>query len=292
MPRFTPGYYISEGTSNSTPTDFDEMSEPDFRKVVDAAAMSNADRAAAALRKADSYSFQVAHPEFRRTANNTRLMNHWLSSKGITHPTFPDFEAGYADLRTLLDIDKSKEAPRTFVGHFTKREFDSIDGLIAQERQAALQQKVSKSDAEIALENLPTEQVLSLLREGERWEQRQVNARETGLNGDAWLFLHAEYVDNKHNGELMTMQLRANGCNEKTASVEDYEKAYRQLQASGLLKLDEQELRSRQTKDLQERVSDAVKTPGSIFDETTEEEMYSLPLDELRRREKGNFSGI
>ena len=45
MPRFTPDYYVSEGTTNSTPSDFDGMSEPDFRKVVDAAALSNADRA-------------------------------------------------------------------------------------------------------------------------------------------------------------------------------------------------------------------------------------------------------
>ena len=192
----------------------------------------------------------------------------------------------------LLDIDNSKKAPRTFVGHFTKREFDSIDGLIAQERQAALHQKVSRSDAEIALENLPTEQVLSLLRAGERSKQGQENARETGLNADAWLSLHEEFVDNKRNAELMTMQLRSNGCNETIASVEDYEQAYRQLQASGLLKLDEQELRSQQTKELQERASAALKTTGSIFDQTTEEEMYDLPLDELRRRANGNYSGI
>jgi hypothetical protein len=293
MPRFTPNYYVSEKTTTSKPSDFDGMSESDFRKVVDSAAMSNTDRQAAAISKADSLAFHVVHPEFKPTASNVKLMNHWLKSKGLfDNATFPDFEAALADMQNVLDIDKSKAAPRTFVGHFTKREFDSIDALIAQERHAALHQKAPRSDAEIAFENLPTEEALSLLRAAEKHKQAQANAHVTGQNADVWLHMHPEFVDNKRNGELVTMQLVANGCDKSTASVQDFEKAYRQLRESGLLKLDEKELRSQHNEELQERASTALKTPGSIFDETTEEEMANLPLDELRRRANGNFSGV
>lgn len=292
-------YDYEGGTQNLTPVALDEMPLDKFADVVANAAKGNADKQSEMLTKADSYSFQVAHPEFQRTANNTRLINNWLDTKGITNPLFPDFDAAYEDLKTsgLLDIDAAaaarlKDRPlKTFVGAFSKATFDSVDALIANERIAAQQQVTPLSDAEQTLEKLPIEQVQTLLREGERAEQQRVNAGHSQLNADAWLTLHKEYVDCASNARLIVMQLKSNGVSERAANVEDYEIAAKQLRQSGLLKLNSKQVREQHAAEVQRIASEAVNTPGNIFDKTSESEMYNLPLEELRRRASGNYSG-
>src|ERR1700739_909495 len=66
-----------------------------FAEVVTKAGRTNAERTNDAIASADSQSFYAAHPEFLPTANNTRIVNHWLKTQGIDNPTFPDFEAAY-----------------------------------------------------------------------------------------------------------------------------------------------------------------------------------------------------
>jgi hypothetical protein len=292
---FDPRWYTESLREQSTPvaelSKFENMDESALRKIVDGAAVSNGQRQAEALRKADSYSFQVAHPELKRTARNMKIINHWLTTKGIDQPSFADIAAAYDATQSVLDIDKDQPTPTTFKGAFTKQTFNSLDELIAQERRAALQQVTPSSAEQIAFENLPNEQALPLIRQAERVAQRKANAPQVQYNSDAWMTLHPEYVDDDHNANLMTMQLRANGCDERTASIEDCEIAYRQLRASGLLKLDAQTVREQHTKELKQSAKQALNTPGTLFDKTSEEEMYSLPLDELKRRANGNYSG-
>ena len=304
MPIFAGADYYTQDPQETedqpTPIAFEEMEIEKLDTLVNKAALSNQDQQAEALRKADSYAFQVAHPEFLRTANNTRLINHLLQTWGITNPTYPDFDRAYEFLKDspLLDIDKAELArqqddkqPRTFTGVFTKRTFDSLDDLISNERLAALQQVPQVSPEEIALDGLPIEEVQTILRAGERAGQQKVNAKQSQQNANVWLTLHPEFSDSKHNAELMKLQLASNGVLENVATVADYELAYKQLRVSGLLALDKKEVRKQQAEELQQRAAQVVKTPGSVFDQTTEEEMYNLPMEELERRARGNFSG-
>src|SRR5438045_8323612 len=96
------------------PTKFDEMPAHELDAVINRAAMSNQQRMDEALTKADSYSFQVVNPQFKRTDKNIRVMNHQLTSWGIANPTYADFETAYNTLNEsgLLDIDETKEAAR------------------------------------------------------------------------------------------------------------------------------------------------------------------------------------
>ena len=166
--------------------------------------------------------------------------------------------------------------------------------MIVAERQAALHnlRPDAVSPEELALEQLPIEQVKVLLREGERHIQRQPKLVETRLNGDAWFSLpsSAWYVDNQHNGNLMKMQLAANGFSEDTATIEQFEICARQLRESGLLTLNKTQVAKERVAEVAQRASEAVKQHGTVFDTTSEEDMYNLPLEELRRRANGIFA--
>ena len=292
---FHPRYYLPQQQEvEADPATLDKLSLEQFTGVVNKAALNNHEKQAEALRKADSGSFWVANPQLKNTAKNIRLINHWLTTRGISNPLYPDFQAAYDFLTThkQLDIDTSKKAPRTFIGVLTGQTFDDVDTLIAQERAAALRQVSESTPEEKALDSLPPEQVRELLREGERQEQLKVKLVETRKNGDAWLTLHREFLDTPHNAHLMVMQLRANNVVEGSETIQDYEVAYRQLRKSGLLSLDRDVLMEQEAEAVKQRAAKAVATPGSVWDKTTEDAMYddNLPLDEIRRRANEQLS--
>ena len=225
---------------------------------------------------------------------NTRIINHWLQTKGINHPTYPDFETAFQELSATgaIEVDYDAQQPTAFKGALTKKTFYSIDEMIGAERQAALNQVIAPSQDEVDFQNLPSEQALPLIREAEKQAHNQLSETERKRNADAWLILHPEFVDSERNAHLMAMQLRLNGVIDGETTIADYELASRQLRESELLKLDPKVVRKQQAEELQQRADAATKIPGSIFDTTTEEEMYDLPLDELKRRANGNYSGI
>lgn len=299
MPMFAgANYYIrrngDEPQSEVDPKVLEGLTADKLTTIVRNVARSNSDLHNEAIRKADSYSFAVAHPEVLQTAANKKLIDHWLSTRGINQPTFPDFEAATQALTAdgLLDLDKAEVArlqdnklPRTFRGVLTGQTFDSVDDMIAAERQASIQKlRPVATPEEEAFEGLPFEQVQTLLREGERQEQRKTKIGDTQKNGDAWITINPWYVDNKHNAHLMKMQLAANGFSEDTATIEQFEICGRQLRESGLLTLNKSAVAKEHVAEVAQRASEAVKQPGSVFDNTTEDEMYNLDLEEVRRR--------
>ena len=269
------------------PITFDEMPLKDLTALVDEASLSNGQKHAEAIAKADSFSFQRARPEFLPTENNKQLINHWLKTQRIDNPTYPDFEAAYEHYKDsgLLDIDsaefaRDKSVPRTFKGALTDQIYDSVASMIAQERNAALRQVPNVSDAEAALYELPIEQFQALVKQGERAAQHQVNSGESQKNADAWLLLHPEFSDDKRNANLILQQLRANGVTD--ATMADVELASRQLRDSGLLTLKKKELAKQHTAELQKR-ADAFKDDLAERD-FNEEDAETLSMEELRKR--------
>src|ERR1700730_2370971 len=281
-----------DGKTSTHNTEFAEKLTTDkLNKLVNKAAMSNQDRQAQAISKADAYSWQVANPQFLRTAANTRLINHQLDTMGIVNPTYPDFDRAYAACDpSLLDIDAAEVARlqdqplKSFVGTFTKQTFDTLDSMIAEERRAAIQQVTPSSEEDLEFENLPQDQVLTLLKQGVHANQQKGIVRNTVSNCDAWLTLHPDYIDSDRNGKLMLQQLKTNGVLESEASIADYETAYQQLRASGLLSLNQKSLDKQHREELHKRVAQAVAEGGTVFDHTTEDEMETMDLDEVRRR--------
>jgi hypothetical protein len=265
--------------------------------LVNKSALNNSDLHNEAIRRADSYSFSTAHPELLQTAKNIKLINHWLQTRGISQPAYADFDAAFTALEGLLELDagelaRDKNAHRTFRGVLTGQTFDSVDDLIVAERQAALHnlRPGDASPEELALDQLPLEQVQLLLREGARQEQRKPKLVETRLNGDAWFSLNPWYVDNDHNAHLMKMQLAANGFAEDTTTVEQFEKCAKQLRESDLLTLNKRAVAKERVAEVAQRASESVKQQGTVFDDTSEEDMYNLPLEELKRRANGIYA--
>jgi Tfp pilus assembly protein PilX len=300
---FDPQWYTQHPTEEKKPVSLDGISLEQFDGVVQNATVSNKERIADAISKADSYSFQLANPWFKRTTANNKLVNHWLTSKGITNPTYPDFTEATGALVNagLLDIDEVEHVkhldgngPTRFKGALTKRDYDSLESMIAQERQAAIEQQsaVQQSDMERAFDRLPIEDAQALLRDAERQFKANENAKISQQNADSWLTLHPEFRDDTGNGKLMLAQLRLNGVVNRAVTVEDYEVAERQLVTAGLLRQNPAQLKKIQAQAVIDRAQAAVNEPGSVFDKTSEEEMYQLPLDEVRRRANGNYSGI
>jgi hypothetical protein len=263
-------------------TKFDGMPQDKLDRIVNRAAMSNQQRTDEALTKADAYAFQVANPQFKRTDKNTRVMNHQLSSWGIENPTYEDFAHAFDALNEsgLLDVDETVPTPRTFTGTFSKKTFGNIEELVLNERAAALQ-SMSVSEEEMALEQLPLDQFKDVVNKREREEQRKVDGYKTGIAGDAWLTQHPEFKDSQYNARLMRQQLATNGVLEGAATIPDYQRAYQQLLTSGLLSLNQAEVKKQHQEELRQVAAEALKP------ELTEEEMYLLPLEEVEKRARG-----
>jgi hypothetical protein len=265
-------------------TKFDGMSTEQLDAIVNKAARSNQERTDEALAKADSYAFQIAHPELKRTDNNTKIINHQLEAIGITHPSYADFELVVDSLKRsgLLDIDTKAATPTTFKGHFTGKSFDSLETMILQERHAALQ-SMKVSQEEIDLEGLPLDKLKNIAQERVHTEQRKVASLKTTRNGDAWVLVTPAYRDTERNARLMLQQLANNGVNESEATIPDYKKAFEQLLPSGLLGLNQVALKKAHQEKLRAEAAEAL-TP-----ELTEEEMYDLPMEELEARTRNSW---
>ena len=279
------------------PYDFKKVNLQKFDTIVSNAAKTNQEKQADAIAKADSFSFGVANPWVIQSAGNKKLINHWLSQNHITQPMYADFAAACEALADVgvLEVDAAERAkfldgngPKTFKGALTGRVYDSLDSLIAQERAAATSQ-ITITPEDAAFDGLPIEDVQAMLRDAEHIAQSKALAPETQANADAWLTLHAEWRDDERNAKLLLAQLRLNGVINRVVTPADYELAARQLIDSGMARLNPAQVRKLQQQDILDRAEAARPV---LFDKTTEAEMELLPLDEVRRRAQGNFSGV
>ncbi|MHB8218175.1 MAG: hypothetical protein ACYDDS_19040 [Candidatus Sulfotelmatobacter sp.] len=265
---------------------FFEQHPDTFLETVNRSAQSNANREAEAVTRADGSCWLVANPQFKQTAANFKLINQWLDAQGVRHSTYPDFQAAYDALSAegLLGIHANVKPPRTFTSPLTGRTYDNLDTMIAQERHAILHHKSTQSEEEIAFDNLPDEEALALLKQAEKRDELASNGIETTKNGNAWLLLRPEYVDSLRNAKLMKAQLERDGATENTATIEQYERAWQKLHASGLLTLNRDVLAKQSVAEVRQRATEAINERGSVFDTTGEDEMENLSLEELRTR--------
>lgn len=275
-------------------TAFDNMPLDKFAAVVNKFARTNGEKQADAISRADSYSFQVANPWLLRTEKNTALINHWLTSRGITNPTFPDFQAAGDALAGdgLLSIEEASYAshldgigPRTFKGALTGNTYDSLDTMIKNERHAVLTKPPKPTQEEIDLDNLPIEEFQERVKNAERDERARANAPHIQMNADAFLVTRPEIADSDRNARLINMQLKANNVYGDDVNIDQFERATNQLLASGLLTLKPSVVAKQRQAEVNQLAADHKAKEFNL------EEAYNLPLDEIRRRANGNYSG-
>lgn len=296
---FSPSWYTTHPDEQKSDVSLDSLTLDAFDKIASKAALSNEDRMAAAITKADGFAWQTANPWFKSTDSNLKIVNQWLSSKGINYPTYPDFTEAAEELVNtgLLDVDGAARAqhldgngPKTFA--LSGRKYDSLDSMITQERKVAVDALAADkpSDLERAFEHLPIEQAQAALREGERRHQVTADAKVSEQNADSWLTLHPEWRDDATNAKLMAAQLHLNGF-KPPYSISDYEIAERQLVEAGMVRQNPKALEKQKAAEVVARAQHAVKN-SAAFDTTTEDAMYELPLDEVRRRANNNYTGV
>ena len=112
-------------------------------------------------------------------------------------------------------------------------------------------------------------------------EEHAGDVAETKLNADAWISLRPTYRDSTRNANLLMLQIKTNGG---TGTIEDFEIAHRELMASDLLTQNPKAVAKQRQAEVVQRAAAAVAEPGSVFDETSEDEMQTMDMDEIRRR--------
>jgi hypothetical protein len=300
---FSPSWYTQHPDENKTNVSLDGISLEQIDGIVSKAAMSNQERTAAATSKADYHSFLRANSWYRPTVANNKVVNRLLLSKGLTHPMYAEInevatEAANAGLLDEVDgaaLAQSLDGngPKKFTGTFTKREYTDLDTMLVQERHEVIQQQGAEkqSDIEQAFDKLPADEAKQVINAALKQHQANADGVISSQNSDSWLSLHPEFRDDEQNAKLLAAQMRKNGVVGRFFTIEDHEIANRQLVAAGLIRQNPKALRKQQDAEVVERAQHALKN-SAAFDTTTEEEMEALPLDEVRRRANGNYTGV
>jgi hypothetical protein len=306
MGKLNAGWYVGRGavqpTQEETPVKLDNLTLDAFDNIIEKASLGNPERMAAATSKADYHSFLRANTWYKPTVANNKVVNRWLLSKGLTHPMYAEINDATTELAQaglLADVDEAAFAqhldnatPQKFTGTFTKREYTDLDTMLVQERQAVIEQQGAEkqTDQECAFEKLSADEVRQMIRDGLSQHQTDADRVITEQNGDSWVSLHPEFHDGTANAKRLALQLILNGVT-GVVSIEDYEVAHRQLLATGDVRQNKVVLEKQQKQEVLDRAQHAVKN-SAAFDKTTEDQMYELPLDEVRRRANGNYTGV
>lgn len=257
-----------------------DIHDAQFKDAINSAALSNSDRQAQALSRADGFSYQVAHPEIKLTDKHIKLITHYCATQGISDPTYPQI-ADAVDMLVAdghIIPDKSVRPPKTFRGVISSQTYDSVDSLIAQERQAALS-KVERTHADELLDNMPLEQLQARIKNEFHQEEVRANSLNAEKNAQAWATLNPWYTDTVANGKLILTQLKANGVREGLATIEQIDHATNQLRASGLLQINPKAVAKQQAAEIAALAKEhAAKT-------FNEQDAYdNLSMEELRDR--------
>ena len=130
----------------------------------------------------------------------------------------------------------------------------------------------------------------------ENWQAPQVREAVEGLqradenrtkqraNADAFLASHPEFLDIQANGETMNRTLEAL-YGERLYTPAEFERAYKVCRANKTLQLDEAELAKQAQAAANARAKAEQKSRAAAARTYTEEELYEMPLEELRQIE-------
>jgi type IV secretory pathway VirJ component len=161
-------------------------------------------------------------------------------------------------------------------GHYTRNiptENDPFNNRVMSFRDGDLE----------SLENNPETASAATIRAfGEMFARNDAKTVTQRQNADAFLAQHSEFIDHPANADKMNKALSAM-YGERVYTVEEFECAYNALRANKALEIDQAEVvKQQQAAANAAKRAKAVATKANV--EPTIEDMYSMPLDELRMR--------
>ncbi len=131
-----------------------------------------------------------------------------------------------------------------------------------------------------ALENNPeTASAATIKAFGELFARNDAKLIALHRNSDTFVTLHKEFLDTKFNGERMNDTLKAM-FGDVAYSLEQYEHAYSVLRANNVLEIDQAEVVKQAQAAANQRAKAARAAQKAV---PTEEQLYTMDLDELRR---------
>ncbi len=137
------------------------------------------------------------------------------------------------------------------------------------------------SSALSAEEQLTAEQIKTAERLAQANDQVTQNKIARGQNADAFLAAHPEVLDTAANTKLIVHELARMFGTDALYTIENYEAATDSLRRSGLLKINEAEAAKQKKEADKQRAAAATKA------EPTLEELYNMPMEDLRRLDAG-----
>lgn len=157
----------------------------------------------------------------------------------------------------------------TFFGQLTGKHYETAEARDYYEDQEALRRRKPSAEEE-ELAKLSSAELGEWIKQSYRSEEIKENVKRAQTVADLFLERHPEFVDCLHNGQQMHNYFHTR--NISAPGPMDFNDAYNYLRAAGQLRLDENKIR--------------VQRERERFDlaDASEDELRSLPLDELRRR--------
>jgi hypothetical protein len=158
----------------------------------------------------------------------------------------------------------------SYFGTLTRKNYESLEDLRSSEKKERMRRNVPPSG----------EDLREYIEEGLRSNQEREAAAQTQVDIELFQRLHPEFDDspeNNSNGFLLADYWRSRGV--KWPTLAQFEEAFNHYKAQGVLKLKQDVLQKQHKADIAQRAQEIEE-----YRPPTEEEMYEMPMDELRQR--------
>jgi hypothetical protein len=168
-------------------------------------------------------------------------------------------------------------------GKVTGVEYPTFEAMLEAERLEIMRR--SGPDGTRDLNSLSPSEIRDFIQAEAMTNQERDARAHSQACADGFAQLHPEYVDNKRNAETMKHAFGLLGI--VNPNLNQMEEVYEKCKAQGLLELNQKVLNeqyAQSTRTYAEDLKAATAMP-------TEEELYSMPLEEVRRRAGGGSVG-
>lgn len=170
----------------------------------------------------------------------------------------------------------------TYYGELTGKNYDSVEALRHYEGLEAMRRNAPSKEEE-AVETMTPEELRSGIERLMRSEQQKVAQVQASIDLAAFLQSHPEYEDSDQNGAALRRCLIGMGVQDlTTVNFYQVEEAFNRLSQTGELKLNAGAVKKQVERAVSNRVKEIEQERNVNWDE-----LYSMPLDELRRRASG-----
>ena len=168
-------------------------------------------------------------------------------------------------------------------GKVTGVDYASFEQMLEAERLEIMRR--SGPDGKRDLNSLSPSEIRDFINDEAMSNQERSARAHSQACADGFAQTHPEYVDNKRNAETMKHACALLGI--VNPNLNQMEEVYGRCKAEGLLELNQKVLNEQYALSTRTYAED-LKAANAM---PTEEELYALPLEEIRRRAGGGVGG-